>query len=348
MTDLIVHREGRAGRMTLNRPKALNAVTHEMCLGIERALDAWRYDDAVALVLIDGAGERAFSAGGDIAEMYATGTAGNYDYGRRFWRDEYRLNAKLFHYPKPIVTFLHGFTMGGGVGVGCHARHRIVGESAQVAMPECGIGLVPDVGGSLILANAPGHTGEYLALTSARMGAADAIRAGFADVFVPETQWDALKADLCESGSPAAIGEVAERPPVGRLAAQSVEVDRLFGGGSLAAIVEALECDTSDFAADALARVKRNSPLAMACAVEMLKRLRRTTSIGAALMLEYRFTWRAMEGGDFLEGIRAAIIDKDRSPKWRHAAAQDVTEAEVSAMLASLGDAELKLGEGAA
>jgi enoyl-CoA hydratase len=136
--------------------------------------------------VIDAAGDKAFCAGGDIAEMYATGTAGDFDYGRRFWADEYRMNAKLFNFPKPVVTFLQGFTMGGGVGVGCHGSHRIVGDSSQIAMPECGIGLVPDVGGSLILARAPGRLGEYLGTTAARMGPGDAIHAGFADYYIPE------------------------------------------------------------------------------------------------------------------------------------------------------------------
>ncbi|RMD91318.1 MAG: enoyl-CoA hydratase/isomerase family protein, partial [Alphaproteobacteria bacterium] len=163
--EILIRKEGRAGRITLNRPEALNALTWPMVTAIEQALDAWADDDELALIVIDGAGERAFCAGGDIAELYRTGRAGDYDYGRRFWRDEYRMNAKLFHFPKPVVTFLHGFVMGGGVGVGCHGSHRIVCEGSVVAMPECGIGLVPDVGGSLILARAPGRLGEYLGTT---------------------------------------------------------------------------------------------------------------------------------------------------------------------------------------
>jgi enoyl-CoA hydratase len=183
--DIEIRTEGRAGRITLNRPQALNALTWDMCTRIEAALDAWASDDAVAMLVIDAAGDKAFCAGGDIAEMYATGTAGDYEYGRRFWADEYRMNAKLFNFPKPVATFLQGFTMGGGVGVGCHASHRIVCDTSRIAMPECGIGLVPDVGGSLILARAPGRLGEYLGVTAARMGPGDAIHAGFADYFVP-------------------------------------------------------------------------------------------------------------------------------------------------------------------
>jgi enoyl-CoA hydratase len=345
MTDLLIRTEGCAGRITLNRPAALNAVTWEMCLAIERALDAWRDDPAVALVVIDAAGERAFSAGGDLTEMYRTGTAGDFDYGRRFWRDEYRMDAKLAEYPKPVVSFLQGFVMGGGVGVGCHASHRIAGETAQVAMPECGIGLVPDVGGSLLLANAPGRCGEYLALTAARMGPADAIRAGFADTFVPEARWEGLKAELCATGNWKRIADAAEAPPPGALEAAADDIDRSFGGERLGDIVRALKADASPFAADALKRLSKNAPLSMACAVEMIHRLRGTASIRRALELEYRFTHRAMEHGDFLEGIRAAIVDKDRSPRWRHADPEAVPAVEVSRMLMPLGAAALNLEE---
>jgi len=343
--DLVVRREGCAGRITLNRPQALNAVTYAMCLEIERAIDAWRDDPSVALIVIDAEGERAFSSGGDIAEMYATGTAGDYDYGRRFWRDEYRMNAKLHEYPKPVASFLQGFTMGGGVGVGCHASHRIVGESAQVAMPECGIGLVPDVGGSMLLANAPGRCGEYLALTAHRMGPADAIHAGFADALVPEARWQALKAELVETGNWKRIADHAERPPPGTLEPARPEIDRLFAGARLGEIARALRADATPFAADALKRLSRNAPLSMACAVEMIHRLRGTSSIRRALELEYRFTHRAMERGDFLEGIRAAIIDKDHNPKWRHGGPEAVPDEDVAAMLAPLGAEALDLEE---
>lgn len=343
MSDLLIRTEGCAGRITLNRPEALNAITYDMVRGIEAALQGWRGDAGVAIVVIDAAGARAFSSGGDIAEMYASGRRGDLEYGRRFWRDEYRMNAKLHEYPKPIVSFLQGFTMGGGVGVGCHAQHRIVGESAQVAMPECGIGLVPDVGGSLILANAPGHAGEYLALTAARMGPADAIHAGFADRFVPEARWSALKAELCRTGNWKRIADAAETPPEGTLAAARAEIDRLFAGASLGEIAETLRVDGGGFAADALKRLSRNAPLSMACALAMIRRLRGTASIRRALALEYRFTHRAMQEGDFLEGIRAAIIERDRNPKWRHTGPEAVPDADVESMLAPLGAAELNL-----
>ncbi len=343
--DVVIRQEGCAGRITLNRPQALNAVTHAMCLEIEKALEAWRADDGITRIVIDAMGERAFSAGGDIAEMYATGMAGDYGYGRKFWRDEYRLNAKLFEYPKPIVSFLQGFTMGGGVGIGCHARHRIVGETAQVAMPECGIGLVPDVGGSLILAKAPGRTGEYLALTTTRLGPTDAIFAGFADLFVPEAGWEALKKALCASEDTSPISQAAMPPPDGALKTLQADIERCFAGERLGDIARALKADKTDFAAGAFKQIQRNAPLSMAAAVEMIHRLRGSGGIRQALEMEYRFTHRAMEHGDFLEGIRAAIIDKDRAPKWRHLGPEAVPSIDVSKMLMPLGAEALRFEE---
>jgi len=335
MSDIDIRIEGRAGRITLNRPGALNALTYEMVLAIEAALDAWR-DADVALVMIDAAGERAFCAGGDIAQMYASGLRGDYAYGRQFWRDEYRLNAKLFEYPKPVVSFLQGFTMGGGVGVGCHGSHRIVGESSQITMPECGIGLVPDVGGSLMLARAPGATGAYLGLTAFRMGAADAIYAGFADCFVPEARWDALKAALI-AGDLDKIAAMAETPPEGTLEAQQPQITQHFSAGTLGEIAASLEASDSDFARATLKAMSRNAPMAMACGLGILDALTQQDNIRTALELEFRYTHRAMAQGDFIEGIRAAIIDRDRQPTWAHDALSEVTEAQVRDMLAPLG-----------
>jgi len=345
MADILIRKEGRAGRITLNRPQALNALTYRMCQGVDAALVAWRDDPAVALLVIDAEGDRAFCAGGDIAEMYATATAGDFAYGRRFWADEYRMNARLAEYPRPVVSFLQGFTMGGGVGVGCHGSHRIVGATAQIAMPECGIGLVPDVGGSFLLATAPGRLGEYLGTTGARMGPADAILAGFADHFVPEAGWDALKARLIDAGDAGAVAEAACAPPASRLAALRPEIDALFGGETLGDIARALRHARTRFADEALAAITRAAPLSAACTVEMIHRLRGNPSMRRALEMEYRFTWRAMEHGDFIEGIRAAIIDKDRSPRWRHAGAQAIAAVDVARMLMPLGAETLTFGE---
>ncbi|MDW4548105.1 enoyl-CoA hydratase/isomerase family protein [Defluviimonas sp. D31] len=345
MAEIRIRKEGRAGRITLDRPKALNALTYGMCLEIDGALKAWVDDPAVALLLIDAEGERAFCAGGDIAEMYATGTRGDWSYGRRFWSDEYRMNARIDAFAKPVVSFLQGFTMGGGVGVGCHGSHRIVGETSQIAMPECGIGLVPDVGGSFLLAQAPGRLGEYLGTTGARMGPADAILAGFADRFVPEADWPALKAELIESGDAGRIDTRTATPPAGRLAALQAEIDALFAGETAGDIARALNAAEGEVATEARKAFGRAAPLSVACTVEILHRLRAAPAMRAALELEYRFTYRSMEHADFLEGIRAAIIDKDRNPRWRHESAEAVPAAEVAKMLMPLGEDALTFEE---
>ncbi|EIE52298.1 enoyl-CoA hydratase [Salipiger aestuarii] len=343
MPDIHTRIEGRAGRITLTRPQALNALTHDMCLAIETAIDAWRKDDAVALVILDAQGERAFCAGGDIGDVWRAGMAGDYDLGRRFWADEYRMNAKLADYPKPIIAFLHGFVMGGGVGLGGHVSHRIVGESTQISMPECGIGFVPDVGGTLLLARAPGRVGDYLGLTSARMGPGDALFAGFADLFIPQAHWPALTADLCQTGDAQTLAAMAAPPPESALAASEGDIETLFAGETVAVIENALAAAHSDLATGALKALRRNAPLSMALTLEMLRRLRAAPGgIREALQQEYRVSYRAVEQGDFLEGVRAQIIDKDRDPKWRFQAG-DVTPDKVAAMLAPLGDRELTL-----
>ncbi|MBS0124406.1 3-hydroxyisobutyrate dehydrogenase [Aestuariicoccus sp. KMU-90] len=345
MSDIHIRTEGRAGRITLARPKALNALTYEMCLATERALDLWREDPAIDLVLIDAEGERAFCAGGDIAEMYRTGKAGDFEYGRRFWRDEYRLNAKLAEYPKPIVSFLHGFTMGGGVGLGGHCSHRIVCDSTRISMPECGIGFVPDVGGSFLLARAPGRLGEYLGLTAARMGPGDAIHAGFADHYITEIEWRTLKTLLCETGDASVVAGAALPVPDSPLAAQQTQIDALFAGETARDIVNSLRHDGTPFAAQALEAMARCAPLSLAVTVGMIHRLRGPSlTIRKALELEYRVSHRIMEHGDFLEGIRAAIIDKDKSPRW-HYADGDVPAVAVSKMLMPLGDDKLDFRE---
>ena len=345
MSDIDIRITGQAGRITLTRPQALNAMTYEMCLAIERAFDDWRSDDAVKLIVIDAEGDRAFCSGGDIAELYATGTKGDYAYGRTFWADEYRLNHKIFSYPKPVVSFLQGFTMGGGVGIGCHGSHRVVGETSQIAMPECGIGLVPDVGGTLMLALAPGRLGEYLGITGTRMNAADAIFAGFADHYIPELKWPDLIAALEENGTPDALNAVEETAPDATLEPALDQINAFFAGERLGDILTLLKNADSAFATQTLKKTARNSPLSMAATVEILHRLRGPSlTLEKALDLEYRFTYRAMEKGDFLEGIRAAIIDKDRNPQWQYSD-MDVPLAAVSSMLQPLGPDALKLGD---
>ncbi len=337
MADLYIRTSGKAGRITLTRPQALNALTWQMCRDIHAALNTWRDDPEVALVLIDAEGDRAFSAGGDIQEMYRTGTRGDFAYGRRFWADEYRMNAAIAGYPKPVVTLLQGFTMGGGVGLGCHASHRVVCENSQLAMPEAAIGLVPDVGGTYLLARAPGHIGEYLAASVARMGPGDAIFTGFADSYVPREFWIDLVTELEDRGDVAMVAAMSEAPPPAPLAGLQSEIDRLFAGRP-AEIAAALDTDPSEFARATRRAVAGNSPLAIAAGIAIIRALRAEGGdILSALTREYRFTWRAAEQGDFLEGIRAAVIDKDKAPRWKHPTLADVSDDEVAAMLASLG-----------
>lgn len=332
MTDIVIRKTGHAGHITLNRPQALNALTYDMCLAIEAAFEAWSTDPDVKLIMIDGAGERAFCAGGDIADMYQSGQTGDLSYGRKFWRDEYRLNAKIAEYPKPVVTFLHGFTMGGGVGIGCHASHRIVNETSQIAMPECTIGLIPDVGGTLLLANAPGFTGTYLGLTGDQMDAGDALFTGFADHYVPQSDWDAIKTILLSSGDPAHIP--LHSPPASRLATWQSDLDPCFAHTTLSDIATAFTSAAAR--ANAQKLMARNSPLAMACAIPLITAARTSRDIHAALANEYRFTYRAVAQSDFIEGIRAAIIDRDRSPAWKHTSWDAVTPADIAAMIAPL------------
>ncbi|SFB81180.1 enoyl-CoA hydratase/isomerase family protein [Tropicimonas isoalkanivorans] len=346
MTDILIRQTGRAGRITLTRPNALNALSYPMCREIDTALRAWTDDSAVELVVMDAEGEKAFCAGGDIAEIHATASAGNYDHGRDFWRDEYRMNARIAAYPKPVVSFLHGFTMGGGVGIGCHGSHRVVGETTRIAMPECGIGLIPDVGGTWLLARAPGRIGAYLGITGARMAAADALLAGFADHFIPLSAWPDLIARLEQTGDASLVAAAAtDAPDEGTLAADRAEIDRHFGARTIAEIRQNLVSADTPLARRAREAVDRNSPLSMACTLEAILRLHGATDIREALRQEYRFTYRSLERGDLLEGIRAAIIDKDRTPKWRFTP-QEVTPDLVDEMLAPLGAAELEFADG--
>ncbi|MEM7318393.1 MAG: enoyl-CoA hydratase/isomerase family protein [Pseudomonadota bacterium] len=345
MSDIDIRTAGRAGRITLTRSHALNAMTYDMCMAIDTAMRNWREDGSVDLVIIDAEGDKAFCAGGDIAELYDTGTKGDLAYGRRFWRDEYRLNALIAEYPKPVVSFLQGFTMGGGVGLGCHGSHRVVCETSQIAMPECGIGLIPDVGGSMILSHAPGHVGEYLGTTAGRMDADDAIFAGFADHFLPRDIWGDVIDLLEASGQADHVTAHAQPPALGPLRQRQDDIDRHFDSASLDGVLASLQAAHNAFSEKALKSMSRNSPLSMACTIEMIRRLRDAPAdIRTALDLEYRFTFRAMEQGDFLEGIRAQIIDKDRNPKWQFQD-RNVPDPVVQDMLQSLGPDTLTFEE---
>ncbi|ADP72595.1 Enoyl-CoA hydratase/isomerase [Rhodomicrobium vannielii ATCC 17100] len=339
--DVVIRKEGRAGRITLNRPAAMNALTWAMALRIEQALDKWEHDSGVDVVVVDAAGEKAFCAGGDIADLYKKGRAGDFDYGRKFWCDEYRLNAKIHRYAKPYVAFMDGIVMGGGVGVSAHGSHRIVTERSVVAMPETGIGLIPDVGGTFLLSRMPGRCGEYIAMTAARMGPGDAIYGGFADLYMPVERTAAAIAALCDTGDVTLLDAHCEVAPTSALAANRVEIDALFASPDAVSIVQSLENASSSLARDAAKAIRRNSPLAVTAALLAVRRARDLASIEDCLALEYRFTYRCQEMSDFLEGIRAAVIDKDRKPNWRFARLEDLDETRAEALLASLGTEEL-------
>ncbi|MEM7720165.1 MAG: enoyl-CoA hydratase/isomerase family protein, partial [Pseudomonadota bacterium] len=304
-------------------------------------LPVWAADPEVRMLVIDADGPRAFSDGGDLMGIYHAMLGGDYAMPRRFWRDEYAMNAALFHFPKPVATVLQGFTMGGGVGVGCHGSHRIVGDSSQIAMPECGIGLAPDVGGTLLLARAPGRLGEYLGTTGHRMGPGDAILAGFADYYLPEPEWPDLINSLEETGDWTAIDASAHAAPEVTLTAQRHKIDAIFAGETLRDIVTVLRADGSAWAEDTLSAMSRNAPRAMAAAVELVHRARTRDTIEAALTQEYRFNHRIAEQGDFQEGIRALIVDKDKTPSWGADATESASPAEVAALLMPLGTEEL-------
>lgn len=316
--DVLIRREGRAGRITLNRPKALNALTYGMVGPIRDALTAWTSDPAVELVLIDGAGERGLCAGGDVRSLYESRTEGS-GFARAFWRDEYRLNALIAAYPKPYVALQDGIVMGGGIGLSSHGSHRIVTERSQLAMPETGIGLIPDVGGTWLLANAPGDTGIYLGLTGEVMRAADAIYARFSDALVPAARLPELISRLIDPRG-GVIGEairaLAEVPGASELQRRRGVIDQAFAGDGIEAIDTALASIGDDWAAATLAKLKPKSPKALRLTLAAIRQARRLPSLEDALKMEYRLTVRLFEDGEFPEGIRALLIDKDRTPNW--------------------------------
>ena len=340
-SEISIRTAGKAGRITLQRPDALNALTHSMCLKIETAFDRWKSDTDVDVIVIDGEGDRAFCAGGDISDIYKYGLSKDYEAARQYWRDEYRLNAKIAEWPRPVVSFLQGFTMGGGVGIGCLGSHRVVCESSKVAMPECGIGLVPDAGGSMLLARAPGRTGECLGLTGFRMGPTDAIFSGFADHFFPLETWQDLIERIERSGDTEFLSRENPLPPDGSLALNQDRIRWIFAQDTLTGITSKLEEAVTEFEKSCLNRMRRNSPLSMSCALALIRRQRASKDIREVLDWEFRCTYRSLEKGDFLEGIRAQIIDRDNEPKWRHEQIQDVSTSEVEAMLAALDENSL-------
>lgn len=312
---VLTHRQGALGRIVLNRPKALNALTHDMVRRIDAALTAWEHDDGVRLVVISGAGERGLCAGGDIRAIHADAVSGG-TASLDFWRDEYRLNARIARYPKTYVAIMDGIVMGGGVGISAHGAVRIVTERSTIAMPETGIGFVPDVGGTRLLARAPGESGTHLALTGSAIGAGDAIACGLADHFVPSHRLDAVIEALA-TGTPAdVLGRFADPAPSGELAERRAWIDTCYASDNVEDILERLENSGEPAAKQAAEQIRSKSPTALKVTLESLRRARELGSLEAVLEQEYRVSSAALTAPDLSEGIRAQVIDKDRTPRW--------------------------------
>ena len=335
--EIIFEHRGAVGLITLNRPKALNALTYAMAMAMRNALRIWRHEDTVKTIVIQGAGDRAFCAGGDIRWLYDNGKAGM-PCTVEFYRHEYLLNMLIKHYPKPYVALLHGFVMGGGVGVSLHGSHRVAFETMQFAMPETGIGLFPDVGGSYFLPRCPGEIGMYLGLTGARLKTADALYAGLATHFVPATKRDALIAALADGKVPdMAMQDLAETAPATFLPEHRKKIDRIFGVASVEAILAALDADHTDWAADAAKTIRAKSPIATKLAFRQIRE-GKALPFDECMRMEYRMVNRVIAGHDFYEGVRATIIDKDGAPKWRPATLADVHDADIDAYFTPLPD----------
>jgi enoyl-CoA hydratase len=349
--DLIVRREGSAGIIRLNRPKAINAMTLEMSEGIDAALDRFEADPGVAVVVLEGAGERGLCAGGDIRGLYESSRAGG-DLGKRFWRQEYIMNARIAKFPKPYVAFMDGLVMGGGVGLSAHARHRVVTEKTKLAMPEVGLGFFPDVGGTWLLSRAPGEIGTYFGLTGQTMNGPDAIYARFADAVVPTAKLAALRDVLTKVRPGTASSEIkplidgfATGETAGPVAAMQANVDAWFAHDRMQDIVAALRRDGSEQAASTLKALSEKSPRGMVVTLKLLRMARASASLEECLMREYRAALQVFASDDFREGVRAAVIDKDRNPKWSPAAIEDVTPEMMAPYFAEIGADELKFNQ---
>lgn len=340
--EVLIRRQGRAGHITMNRPQALNALTLGMVRQIWEALLAWRTDPTVELIVLDGAGDRALCAGGDVRALYDSRAQGS-ALARSFWREEYRLNALIGRYPKPFVAIQDGIVMGGGIGLSGHARDRIVTERSRLAMPETGIGLIPDVGGTWLLADAPGATGVYLGLSGEAMRAADAIYTHFADVMIPSAKLPQLVERLVDPrGGPAggAIRALSEDAGPSPLADRRADVDRAFGGDGVEAMLAALGSMPGEWAQKAAAALAQKSPKSMKLTLAAIRNAQGLGSLEEALNVEFRLCVRLYEDGEFLEGVRALIVDKDRSPKWSPARLEEVGVELVAGYLAPLAPGE--------
>jgi enoyl-CoA hydratase len=332
--EILTRAEGGVRFLTLNRPKAINSLTHSMVKSMHAALADWENDADVSMVVVEGAGDRGLCAGGDIVAIYHSAREDGGSEARQFWYDEYVLDRYLARYPKPLVSLMDGIVMGGGVGVGAHARTRIVTDTSKVAMPEVGIGFVPDVGGTYLLSRAPGLLGLHAALTGAPFSGSDAIAMGFADHYVPHADLDDFTRAIVDNGLDAALERHAVAPPHSNLVAQRNWIDECYAGDTVADIVAALRGHDAGPANDDANLIATRSPTSLAVALEAVRRAGRLETLEDVLRQEYRVSCGTLRSHDLVEGIRAQIIDKDRDPKWSPSVLSAVTAADVEAFFA--------------
>lgn len=339
--EILIEQRGALGLVTLNRTKALNALTEGMVDALQAALSRWATDDAIRAVAIRGAGGKAFCAGGDIRLMHELGTTGRLDEALRFWASEYRLNAFIHRFPKPYIALIDGIVMGGGAGVSLHGSHRLAGPNYLFAMPEVGIGFFPDVGASYALPRLPGATGAWLAITGARIRRADALALGLATHSIAAGSEEAIIAGLAAGE---AINSILSRhsEPSGDAPhlANRAAIDTHFSFGSISDVFASLEKAAeagNSFAAETLASMRGKSPMSMAIALEQVRR-GRDLDFEAAMMMEFRIVSRITRDPDFYEGVRALIIDKDNTPRWQPASITALDAARIAAHFAPLAD----------
>ena len=335
--DVLTYREGRIGRIRLNRPKALHALNTGMCVAMAAALEEWRGDPAVEAVLIDHAEGRGFCAGGDI-RMVAESGKGDGAAARRFFFEEYRMNHALFTYAKPVVAVMDGITMGGGVGISLPAKVRIATENTKFAMPETGIGLFPDVGGGWYLSRLPGRMGQYLALTGHRLDGAECVEMRLASDYLSSDALDESKARI--AADPAAIeatlGDLAAPIPEAKITAHKDDINRLFASDRLEDIYAALKADGGEWATATLATLRTKSPQTMKVSLRLLAEGRQMVDFAAEMSQEYAVGSRVVVRHDFLEGVRAVIVDKDNAPVWNPDTPEGVTDDLIDSIFAPL------------
>ncbi|QKR99064.1 enoyl-CoA hydratase/isomerase family protein [Sphingomonas sp. CL5.1] len=338
MSEVIVEKDGAVGRIRLNRPKALHALNTAMCESVLDALEAWRGDDAVRVVTIDHAEGRGFCAGGDIRMLAESGAKDGAE-ARAFFHTEYRMNHRLFTYAKDIVAFMDGITMGGGVGISQPCRYRVATENTRLAMPETGIGLFPDVGGGWYLSRLPGRTGQYLALTGHRLDGSECLALGLATHYLPAERLPEAKARIAQ-GPQAVLDSLAVPAPEAAILARRAEIDRLFASDRLEEIFAALAADDSDFARETLAILRTKSPQTMKVSLKLLLDGKAMPTFEDEMRQEYAVGGRVVQRHDFLEGVRAVIVDKDNAPKWNPPTPEGVSDHLIDQIFAPLPDAE--------